>query len=58
MAVKNPDKPHTIVAPKGIQQNYFAVNDPDGREVIRCATYDEALKEQARIHLRDSYTIR
>ncbi len=61
-SVKNPPNPHTIAVPPGgpagTFQNYYAVKRSDGRELIRCATLDEAMKEQARLDRRDSYTIR
>lgn len=57
--VKNPPVVHVIVAPmpsSGI--DYFAVKSPNGQDTVRAATLAEAQREQARLNLRDSYTIR
>lgn len=51
--IVNPTAVHVIVAPAPGQDYHAVVHGDSGREVVRCATAAEALKEQARLNKLD-----
>lgn len=48
--IVNPTSAHTVVAPVAGQDYHSVVHSDSGREVVRCATVAEAVKEQARLN--------
>lgn len=51
--IKNFTATHTVVPPMKGQDYHAVVHGDSGREVVRCATYADAVKEQSRLNALD-----
>lgn len=48
--ILNATSAHSVVPPTAGQEYHAVVHGDSGREVVRCATYAEAVKEQTRLN--------